>query len=182
MRVLLAALLVGIVGCGGGEKPPGGNEPTVQTAETDIVAVLKKLGIDIEQNEQGEVVGVIHGNTRLTDHVLADLSRLTKLERLNLDGAKVTDGGLAHLKELTALRSLGIGGYESQITDAGLVHLKGLAKLRRLNLWRAEITDAGLEHLRGLTNLKVIMLIGTKVTDAGVTDLQKALPNCNIST
>ena len=71
---------------------------------------------------------------------------------------------------------------DSQVTDAGLVHLKGLTKLRELYLDETKVTDAGLEHLAGLTNLqKGLNLTLTQITDAGVAELQKALPNCDIS-
>ena len=43
------------------------------------------------------------------------------------------------------------------------------------------VTDAGLAHLAGLTALESLRLSNTQVTDAGVAELQKALPNCEIS-
>jgi len=36
-------------------------------------------------------------------------------------------------------------------------------------------------HLKGLTSLKSIALAETQVTDEGVAELQKALPNCQIT-
>ena len=44
----------------------------------------------------------------------------------------------------------------------------------------SQIDRLGLVHLKGLTRLEMLTLGGTKITDAGVTDLQKALPNCEI--
>src|SRR5215472_11988631 len=61
-----------------------------------------------------------------------------------------------------------------KITDAGLAHLKDLPQLRRLSLENAAITDAGLAHLRALTQLQELHLQGTKVTDAGVAGFQEA--------
>jgi Leucine-rich repeat (LRR) protein len=69
----------------------------------------------------------------------------------------------------------------SRITDAGLVHLKGLANLQALDLAFTKITDSGLVHLKGLVNLQTLDLAFTKTTDEGVAELQKALPNCEIS-
>ncbi len=66
------------------------------------------------------------------------------LAGLRLRGA--TDGDLAHLKGLTALRELALDG--SKITDAGLAHLKGLTGLRKVTLTRTNITDAGADSLR----------------------------------
>ena len=42
--------------------------------------------------------------------------------RLNLDGTRISDAGLAHLKELTKLSSLDING--SQVTEAGVRDLQ----------------------------------------------------------
>jgi hypothetical protein len=44
-----------------------------------------------------------------------------------------------------------------------------------------KITDVGLKELAKLTQLKRLYLRNTKVTKAGVAELQKALPNCNIT-
>jgi hypothetical protein len=72
MRVLLAVLLVGIVGCG----------------ETDpTVAALKKFGAKIKQNEQGEGVEV-----SLSDTGLVHLKKLTELQELYLGDTQVTFG------------------------------------------------------------------------------------------
>ena len=53
--------------------------------------------------------------------------------------------------------------------------------LQELRLKGTKITDAGLEHLRALTELQMLHLMFTEITDAGIADLQKALPNCEIS-
>ena len=99
----------------------------------DPIAVLEEFGAKIKRNEQGEVV------------------------RVSLADTKITDAGLVHLKGLTELQSLSMGGVGSQITDAGLVHLKGLSSLQTLDLRF------------------------TQITDQGIADLKKALPNCKIS-
>ena len=61
------------------------------------------------------------------------------------DSHRVTDATLAHLQELTELRSLHLPG--SQVTDAGLVHLGQLTQLQVLYLGQNRVTDAGLAHL-----------------------------------
>ena len=43
------------------------------------------------------------------------------------------------------------------------------------------MSDAGLEHLKGLTKLGEVNLTSTKVTASGVAQLQKALPNCKVT-
>jgi hypothetical protein len=96
-----------------------------------------------------------------------------------LSGSKVTDAELVRLRALPQLESLYL--RSSQVTDAGLVCLPVLTQLEELSLDSTQITDAGLEHLRGLTQLKSLSLVNTQVTDAGVAQLQKALPNVQIT-
>jgi Leucine-rich repeat (LRR) protein len=219
MRVLLVVLLVGIAGCGGDDNSPGGgavptppkstqakvvkdpadtpqakvgadpvtkpkpgsksktDKPPAQAAVADPVAALKKLGATIKQNEQGEVVEVSLRNRKLTDAGLVHLKGLTNLQTLSLGGTRITGAGLVHLKGLAKLETLNI--RDCQIRDAGLVHLKGLTTLQDLSLGRTEVSDAGLVHLKGLTTLQWLTL-PFQITDAGVADLQKALPSCKI--
>ena len=127
----------------------------VINSNRDPIAVLEEFGAKIKRNEQGEVVEVV------------------------LVGTKITDAGLVHITGLTRLQRLVL--HRTQITDAGLVHLEGMTQLQSLHLPSTKITDAGLVHLKGLTKLEALGLAQTKITDAGVADLQKALPNCNIS-
>jgi hypothetical protein len=55
--------------------------------------------------------------------------------------------------------------YNAQITDAGLEHLKPLSQLQELLLGGKCITDAGLERLRGLSQLQKLSLPNTGVTE-----------------
>ena len=138
------------------------------------------------------------------------LESLAALESLEVDFHKLSDAGLAHLGNLTALKTLNlctapwaIGGEDNTLTDAGLAHLSKLTALEELHLPRG-IGDAGLTHLQVLTNLKRLDLGHTSVTDEGliglsglaqlesldlprgtvsdgaVTQLQQALPNLKI--
>ena len=75
----------------------------------------------------------------------------------------------------------GVAVDGSKVTDEGLVHLKALTELETLELRDANnVTDEGLKHVKGLTNLRWLMLTNTKVTDEGVKNLKEALPNCRI--
>jgi hypothetical protein len=65
----------------------------------------------------------------------------------------------------------------TRITDAGLAYLKDATKLERLELRGTQITDAGLEHLKNLTGLQWLAVSGTRVTEAGVQELKRSLPN-----
>ena len=108
--------------------------------------------------------------SKITDAGVAHLRNLPRLEALWLDGTCVTDVGLAHLKGLPTLKVLGLRG--TGVTDAGLVHLEHLPQLRLLALGGSRITDAGLVHLRGLARLEELWLETTRVTDAGLVHLR----------
>ncbi|MBI83284.1 MAG: hypothetical protein CMJ81_08825 [Planctomycetaceae bacterium] len=93
MKLLPAALLIGIVGCGlRGHRPVG--------QDADAVAALEELGVDFHWNSRGE---------------LAD-------GYLRLDGTRITDAGLVHLRGLTNLQWLGL--RYTKVTPAGIARLK----------------------------------------------------------
>jgi internalin A len=106
-----------------------------------------------------------------TDELLVDVSKLTRLEDLQLNGSEVTDAGLAFLSGLTKLKHLTL--RESKVTDAGLIHLRGLTDLEQLTLGYTACSDAGLRHLRGLPRLKKLGLVNTQVTEAGIASLME---------
>ncbi|HKD36161.1 MAG TPA: hypothetical protein VKB78_05150, partial [Pirellulales bacterium] len=68
----------------------------------------------------------------------------------------------------------------THIGDAGLMHIKKLPRLRYLILWDTQVTDAGLIHLKEMSQLETLEFYGTKVTAVGVTELQRALPKCEM--
>ena len=104
------------------------------------------------------------------------------LDYLDVPDSAKTDIGLKHyVKALDSeIADLFLFGWK--LTDDGLVHLKALPNLQSLDLMEMQITDAGLVHLKELTNLQSLDLTGCeKITDSGVAELQKALPNCEIT-
>jgi beta-lactamase regulating signal transducer with metallopeptidase domain/Leucine-rich repeat (LRR) protein len=103
----------------------------------------------------------------------AGLQHLTSLRKLDLSFRKITDTGLAPLKDLTTLRELTLTLEFSNVTDAGLAPLEDVTALRKLDLWGTKITDAGLAHLQGLSELRELWLNGcTSITDAGLAHLK----------
>ena len=59
----------------------------------------------------------------------------------------------------------------TRITDVGLAHLRDLANVDTVNVNKTGITDAGLDHLRTLSNLDVLSIDHTRVTDDGMSKL-----------
>jgi hypothetical protein len=115
-------------------------------------------------------------SSHVTDAGLANLSKLTELQVLNLDSTGITDAGVEHLKGLTGLQALCLDN--TRIGDEGLEHLKGLTRLRHLSLNNTQVSDAGVKRLRELTGLQMLGLDGTQVSDAGVAELETAMPRC----
>jgi hypothetical protein len=99
------------------------------------------------------------------------------LRYYEMDDAAVAD----FTKLLQAFPRLAELQFKSRkITDAGLAHLKNLPQLRSVSFENALITDAGLTQLKALTQLRELCVKGTKVTDAGVQAIKKALPKVKV--
>jgi hypothetical protein len=90
----------------------------------------------------------------------------------------MTDAELLELSALTQLQHLNLEG--NPVTDRGLKHLTGLSQLRTLRLDRTAVTDAGLKELTGFKKLQSLQLPG-RVTNAAIAKLQEALPLATIS-
>jgi len=112
--------------------------------------------------------------TRISDEGVARLKNLRQLQTLNLFRTRLGDKGLAHLRKLTDLRILLIGG--TQVSDAGLVHLRRFRKLRKLSLFQTPVSDNGIAELKQMSSLEVVLISGSKITAAGAEELQRALP------
>ena len=151
-------------------------------AEPAAVAKLESAGVavrPIAMNVNWREANFRNQGTNVTDAMIAPLKDVLTLVDLNLGGTKVSDAGLQTLEGLTNLVNLHL--EHTGITDAGLAHLKSFSHLAYLNLYDTPVTDQGLEQLKGLTSLKHLYLWETKVTAQGAGDLQKALPNLQIS-
>lgn len=83
-----------------------------------------------------------------------------------LQGTKVADGELAHLKGMRCLQSITLNS--SELTDVGLRDLQELVQLEALTVSSPKITDAGLEHLQTLNRLEYLTLQSPGITDAGL--------------
>jgi hypothetical protein len=93
---------------------------------------------------------------------LDQLSCLTNLKTLRMNG-------LADLKSLRL-----------RITDGGLAHLKNLNQLNYLDLSVTHVGDADVVHLYRLLNLERLVLYKTQVSEDGLATLRSSLPNCMV--
>jgi Leucine Rich repeat len=115
------------------------------------------------------------GKSGLQSDDLEPLSKLKRLEWLQLSGNPIDDEGMKHVAAIGEISSLMLDG--TRITDRGLETVCRIRSLTDLDLAGTRITDAGLAHLRELKQLVHVDLRDTRVTAAGVESLKKDLPD-----
>jgi hypothetical protein len=110
------------------------------------------------------------------------LSRLEKLEVLNLHACGLSDEGLVKIAQLPQLVRLDIGYSQGRISDAGAGALSRAERLEVLNIYDSSVTDKFLsETVTKLKMLEEIELTRTRVTEEGVRLLQQANPRCRVT-
>jgi len=112
----------------------------------------------------------LYRNPHVNDQDLARLAELQNLAVLHLDGTRITDAGLFHLRNITSLRDLSLR-YCEHLSDAGIGHLKDLRNLDRLWLYATPISNDGLTHIKELKNLTSLDVGYTRVTEEGLDHL-----------
>jgi Leucine-rich repeat (LRR) protein len=110
---------------------------------------------------------------------IAELRHLPNLTSISLKSSKLSPESLKHVAQLEQLESLGLD--YTNVTDEQLSDLSGLSRLRILWLSNTRIGDAGAEHLKSLKSLQIVHLSDTQVTSEGATELQRALPACQVT-
>jgi len=113
------------------------------------LTALEDLSIGLHRKYKG---GTIVYESSFQDKDLACLANLTRLKKLWLSGAGISDEGIRHLSGLTNLESLGIVG-QCRITDVGLKHLANMQKLYRLQIMDGHFSDRALQYLENLPSL-----------------------------
>lgn len=151
---------------------------SLQQAEQQAAAALKKLGGRVTTDADGHVAAVDLAQTAITDEDLKLLAACPQLVELNLRATLVSDAGLETVSRLSQLEFLGLTG--TMVTDAGLEHLVQLGRLRFITLGHTSITDAGLPALARCTQLEGLNLKSTAVTAAGLVQVQSQVPQCRI--
>ncbi len=120
-------------------------------------------------------------NQRVTDRDLPRFQGCEGLWLMDLCGTRITDAGLAHLKEYASAHGFSemyLGN--TSITDAGLAHLADSTGMRQLWIFNTAVTDTGLNHLKRMKQMVRLVANGTRVTETGVQQLAADLPQCQI--
>ena len=100
------------------------------------------------------------------------------IEEIDLTGTDVTDEQLAQLAKLTHLDRLRLHG--TSVSDTGLQYLTKFQELTLLELSKTRVTDAGIPALASLKGLEKVYLYNTRVTQQGVDSLKSQLPGVMI--
>jgi hypothetical protein len=109
----------------------------------------------------------LHAQGRMTDAVLAAVSRIETVTALVLGGSRdLTDEGVRHLARLPGLKHLDISG--TAITDRGLRVLQDLPALEMLSLAGTQVTDEGAAHLAHCHQLQEVTLSWTRTGDGAL--------------
>ena len=117
--------------------------PTVEEAE--VTALLTPLVDDI--------VDLSVARAPISDETLVLCSQMPNLERLDVRKTKITDEGVAHLRNSKKLRELVLAQNQlGQGTVASLLEMPGLTKVY---LWNSGITEEGIAKLRTASGLEV---------------------------
>lgn len=110
-----------------------------------------------------EITDLSLENTLITDLGIISISKLPKLEWLNLYKTGIGDNSLEKIAQMQSIKLLPIG--KTKVTDNGMKHLSQMKKLEYLGLRGTAITDEGTSKLTKLVNLQGLNLAETRITD-----------------
>lgn len=166
-------------------KTPAGNNALRILSQGREMTKLKLRGSGV--TNQGlidhiakfeSVTSIDLGETETDDKALVAISKMKKLEDLNLLRTKVTNAGVASLASLK-LKRLNLDDIQA-IDDGVVIHIAKMQSLEFLHLGKTSITDAGVRGLSSLANLKDLILNNTQVSEMAVTELQAKLSKLKV--
>jgi Leucine-rich repeat (LRR) protein len=105
-------------------------------------------------------------NDHITDVGMQCVGRFSGLSAFDVGSRKVSDAGLAQLKDLKQIYDLRLRC--PGMTDAGVACLHGLRQLASLQLESDQLTDAGMATLRDFPRLAALELRGNRITGVGL--------------
>jgi hypothetical protein len=125
----------------------GGCNRKKESPDEPVLEALAAYNPKPVMNEQGHVVELKLEGPRVDDGALEHVKNLPELKTLSLYGSSVTDDGLAKLSEANRLEALGLG--KTAVTRQGLAHLERLPALRWV--WLSEnksVTPAQIDEFK----------------------------------
>ena len=132
-------------------------------------ATDETLGFFTHPGRFPKVTGLSIYGSKITDKGLAGLKNFPQVASLNLRSDAITDRGVQHLCQVPTFSFLRLNC--SHITDKGVAYLPNLPELFFLELKTTQTTDDGLEALSRLPKLTTLYLDHTQVTGSGLRHL-----------
>jgi uncharacterized membrane protein len=155
--------------------PPADNdlEEEVNEADESILTQLRKHGVVIQEIADGNhhlTANVI--NAQPMDSAIALLPGIKEqLVWLKANSSKITDHELEAISKVTALRKLDLS--HTTISSDGIAKLTNLPHLTSLNLSNTGASNESVKQLTSITALKELFLFNTKVTESELAKLRK---------
>jgi len=106
----------------------------------------------------------------ITDASLERVAQWQALRKLTLDGTRVTDTGMEHLRTLANVREFHCRFCEF-VSEDGVAHLRGWKNLETLDLRGTKVTSKVFDHLGRIPSLRRIDLSHTEIEDDGFEQL-----------
>jgi hypothetical protein len=128
---------------------------------------IEDLGGSVTKDAHGVVTGVNLRGSWVTDIDLRKIAEYPALTTLDLSLTRITDEGMAELKNLHNVTELNLY-FAEYVTDQGVAAIKDWKKLKRLNLHGTKSSDTALEHIAGITSLESLDVGSTLMTDVGL--------------
>jgi hypothetical protein len=128
------------------------------------------LGHICERFPNLETLNLIHARV-LTDDSGVHLSKLQKLERILINGPKITAAWLANAKHLP-IESLNIAQGAVTPASEAIATIRSISTLRRLSIDGSRFTDADLAALAAATQLTDLAIGGLELPDDRISRLQ----------
>ncbi len=180
--VILASVALSAAGCGlptwteltGGNKPevplqnPNPPQPIVTPAPAPPPLPKPPTDEEIVSAFQAKKPFELD-DTALVDLIKAGEDGLAVVEEINLNGSKVTNGGLAHLAKLPNLKQLDV--RNSPVDKDGASAIAALTGLETLKVDGGEMTDEAVQALNPLSELKNLEISNVRLSPGGWSQL-----------
>lgn len=142
-KSLVPLVCLVLVGCGQEVTPPAPG-PSL-TGDEQVMKTIDYLEPMYQVDFDKRVIKLRLSGRHLPPAVLAEVGKLSELRNLDCFHSTMNDEGLAQLKDLQNLRSMGVG---NQITDKGLATLEKLPNLQWVWVPKHRVTKEGLDKLK----------------------------------
>jgi len=119
----------------------------------------------------GTLLSLNSGYISINDNYLRALSKLTYLQRLDLNETDLEDRHLVYLKEMKDMRNLSLN--KTLLKGSGLGNLSAMKELRFLNLSGNNLLPGATKHLIHFEHINDLSISHALLTDSDLTEIAK---------